>query len=68
MMDMAEKADLPGRKTNHSGRKTTVKRLKEATFENADIIQVTGHKNVQSLISYRTVPQKIMKRMSAIAK
>lgn len=64
MKDMAEKAKLPGRKTNHSGRKTTVKRLKEANFENTDIIQVTGHKNVQSLNSYCTVPRKIMKRMS----
>ena len=60
MKKMAEKAELPGRKTNHSGRKTTVKRLKEANFENTDIIQVTGHKNVQSLNSYCTVPQKIM--------
>lgn len=65
MKQMAHQAELPGHKTNHSGRKTTVKRLKEANFENTDIIQVTGHKNVQSLNSYCTVPQKIMKKMSA---
>jgi len=60
MKDMAEQAKLPGRKTNHSCRKTTVKRLKEANFENTDIFQVTGHKNVQIMNSYCTVPQKRM--------
>ena len=64
MKEMSNEAQLPGRKTNHSGRKTTVKRLKEANFENTDIIQITGHKNVQSLNSYSAVPQKIMKKMS----
>ena len=64
MKDMARQANLPGRKTNHSGRKTTVKRLKEANFENTDIIQITGHKNVQSLNSYCCVPNKTMKKMS----
>ncbi|KAH3752330.1 hypothetical protein DPMN_186946 [Dreissena polymorpha] len=34
MKQMAHQAELPGHKTNHSGRKTTVKRLKEANFEN----------------------------------
>lgn len=64
MKEMARDGGLPGRKTNHSGRKTTVKRLKEAGFENTDIMQVTGHKNVQSLNSYCTVPNKTMKKMS----
>lgn len=64
MKTMAELAELPGRKTNHSGRKTTVKRLKEANFDNVDIIQLTGHKNVQSLNLYSTVPVKIQKKMS----
>jgi len=32
MKDMARQANLPGRKTNHSGRKTTVKRLLEANL------------------------------------
>ena len=57
-------AELPGRKTNHSGRKTTVKRLKEANFSDIDIIQLTGHKNIQSLNSYSTVPTKTQKKMS----
>ena len=33
MKDMARYANLPGRKTNHSGRKTTVKRLMEANYK-----------------------------------
>ncbi|XP_053403158.1 uncharacterized protein LOC128558273 [Mercenaria mercenaria] len=66
MKTMSELGELPGRKTNHSGRKTTVKRLKEANFDNVDIIQLTGHKNVQSLNSYSTVPTKIQKTMSEV--
>jgi hypothetical protein len=45
MKSMATSASIPGRKTNHSGRKTTVERLRVAEFENTDIMQLTGHKN-----------------------
>lgn len=52
---MADKIGLSAKLTNHSGRKTTVKRLREAEVESCDIIQLTGHKNVQSVNNYSDV-------------
>ena len=64
MKSMAKTASIPGRKTNHSGRKTTVERLRVASFENTDIMQLTGHKNPQSLNEYSSVTNKKQRLMS----
>jgi hypothetical protein len=45
MKSMATSASIPGRKTNHSGRKTTVERLRVAEFENTGIMQLTGFRS-----------------------
>ena len=63
---MATSASIPGRKTNHSGRKTTVERLRVAEFENTDIMQLTGHKNAQSLNEYSSVTAKKQRSMSNV--
>ena len=50
---MAQKAGLAAtNKTNHSGRKTAVQTLLHAGIPPTDVMQLTGHKNVQSLNSY----------------
>ena len=42
-----------GRKlTNHSGRKTLVKKMKQANVPEESIIKVTGHKRTHGLKSY----------------
>ncbi len=43
---MAGSAGLQGRKTNHTARKTTVKTLCRAEFQDSDVMQFTGHRNV----------------------
>ena len=45
-------AGIPGKKTNHSLRKTTVKTLQRAKAAPHKIIQVTGHRSIASLKSY----------------
>ena len=66
MKSMATSASIPGRKTNHSGRKTTVERLRVAEFENTDIMQLTGQKNAQSLNEYSSVTAKKQRSMSNV--
>ena len=45
-------AGIPGKKTNHSLRKSTVAELTEAGVPATKIIKITGHKNVSSLQHY----------------
>ena len=66
MKTMAAAGAIPGRKTNHSGRKTTVKRLRRASIDPVDIIQLTGHKNIQSLNHYSGAPLEKQKEMTNI--
>ena len=53
MSRIATKAELSGRKTNHSARKTTVEKLCRSNIPDSMVMQVTGHKNVQSLNAYK---------------
>ena len=66
MKKMAEKGKLTGRKTNHSGRKTTVKRLRDANIEAIDIMKITGHKNIASINSYSELPGERHKKISKV--
>ena len=50
MKNMAKQADLPGRKTNHSAQKTTCTKLLHAGLNPTTIQQLTGHRNVQSIL------------------
>ena len=50
--------------TNYSGRKTLVKKLKQADVPESSIIKVTGHKTTRGLLSYDPGDQKEFQRMS----
>ena len=53
MKNMASQADIQGKKsTNHSARKTLVKKLKAANQSRSAIIGVTGHTNERSPADY----------------
>ena len=53
MKIMASKGGLQGNKTNHSARETCVTTLTRARVPETQIIQLTGHRNIQSLNSYK---------------
>ena len=48
MKDITQAAGIAG-KTNHSGRKTLVQKLQDSGVPPNQIIQITGHKNLQSV-------------------
>ena len=58
--DCAETANvtLDKRITNHSARKTLVQTLQDRNVPPTQIIQVTGHKNLQSVNNYSTLREK----------
>ena len=61
MKSMANAAGLDGtgkRLTNHSVRKTTVRKLQKQGIPNSDIAAITGHRNVQSLQQYAEMEQE----------
>lgn len=66
MKTMAEKAriDMNRRLTNHSGRKTIVQKLSDKGVPPTHIIQVSGHRNIQS--NYSTISKEKQKSMSLI--
>lgn len=47
-------------------RKTTVTNLLEAGFQPTEVMQITGHKNVQSINNYSHLPIKKQKEMSDV--
>ena len=53
MKTLSEIAELPGRKTNHSARKTTVQKLCNSGIPNSTVLQVSSHRNVHSLNNYK---------------
>ena len=67
MKTMAEKADLDNpRLTNHSARKRMVQTLNDKDIPPSHIMQLSGHKNVQSINNYSHVSQQQQKTMSRI--
>ena len=64
MRKMAEKAGLGPNVTNHSGRKTMIQALTNNDIPATDIIQLSGHKNLQSVTNYSVVPEKQQVKMS----
>ena len=64
MRKMAEKAGLRPNVTNHSGRKTMIQALTNNDIPATDIIQLSGHKNLQSVTNYSVVPEKQQVQMS----
>jgi integrase len=66
MSRMAEAAGLDGHYTNHSVRKTMCTQLLHAGIAPTNIIQLTGHKNVQSLNNYAVASRQQQKEMHDI--
>jgi integrase len=66
MARMASNAGLVGHFTNHSVRKTMCQQLLHAGVPPTTIIQLTGHKNVQSLNHYATASKNQQKEMGQI--
>ena len=54
--DMTQAAGISG-KTNHSGRKIYVQKLQDSGVPPNQIIQITGHKNLQSVNKYSSLPE-----------
>ena len=65
MKDMTQAAGISG-KTNHSGRKTLVQKLQDSGVPPNQIIQITGHKNLQSINNYSSLREKQMESISRI--
>ena len=58
MRKMAEKAGLGPNAKNHSGRKTMIQALTNNAIPATDIIQLSGHKNLESVINYSVVSER----------
>ena len=57
MKGMAQAAGISD-KTNHSSRKTLVQKLQDSGVPPNQIIQITGHKNLQSVNNYSSLREK----------
>jgi hypothetical protein len=62
---MSKAAGL-SKKSNHSARKTAIQTLLHANVSPTDVVQITGHKNVQSLNSYSHLSNDQQKNISSI--
>ena len=65
MKDMTQAAGISG-KTNYSGRKTLVQKLQHNGVPPNQIIQITGHKNLQSVNNYSSLREQQMESISRI--
>lgn len=64
MITMAQKAGIGPNFKNHSGRKAMIQTLVNNDVPPTDIMQLSGHKNAQSITSFSTVSQKQQLNMS----
>ena len=53
MSGIATKAELSGRKTNHSARKTTIEKLCRSNIPDSTVMHMAGYKNISSLNAYK---------------
>ena len=58
MKTMSEKAGLGPNLKNHSDRKTMIQTLANNDIQATDIMQLSGHKNLQSVTNYSVVSEK----------
>ena len=65
MKDVTQPAGISG-KTNHGGRKALVQKLLDSGVPPNQIIQITGHKNLQSVNNYSCLREKQMESISRI--
>ena len=66
MTKAAKSAGLPGNVTNHSVRKTCISRLMDAEVPVNYVAQLSGHKNLKSLDSYKTASDEHQLKMSLV--
>ena len=67
MKTMAEKGGLASKRlTNHSARKRMIQKLNDSDIPPTHIMQLSGHKNVQSINNYSHITQQQQKNMSRI--
>ena len=67
MKSMCDKAKITNRKlTNHSARKHLVQKLRDNNIPPTEIMQITGHKNIQSVLNYSSISLENQKRCSNI--
>ena len=60
----AQNAGFPGRVTNHSVRKTCISRLLDSDVPENYVAQLSGHRNLKSLDSYKSASIQHQRRMS----
>ena len=65
---MAQKAELDSNKniTNHSARKHLVQKLRDSNVAPTDIMHISGHKNIQSILNYSNISEQKQKECSAL--
>ena len=68
MKDCAKAAGLGTDKriTNHNARKTLVQKLRESDVPPTEIVQITGHKNLQSINYYSSPGEKQQMAISTL--
>ena len=67
MKTMAAKADLSNKQlTKHSDRKRMMQKLDDSGIPPTHIMQLSGHKNVQSVVNYSTINTEQQRNMSEI--
>ena len=64
MKTVAKKAGLGPNFKNHSGRKTMIQTLVNNDVPPTDIMQLSGHKNVQSITSYYRLTETTVEHVS----
>ena len=63
MKTMAEKGGLSSKRlTNHSARKRMIQKLNDSDIPPSHIMQLSGHRNVQSINGYSHISQQQQKK------
>ena len=65
MKEVTQAAGVSG-KTNYSGGETLMQKLQHSGVPSNQIIQITGHKNLQSVNNYSSLREKQMASISRI--
>ena len=65
LKDMSGVGEIPC-KTNHTGRKTLVQKLQNNDVPPNQVVEITGHKNLQSTNNYSSLRERPMKNISNI--
>jgi len=66
LTEAAKNAGLPGNVANHSVRSTYISRLMEAEVPVNYVAQLSGHKHLESLDSYKTASDEHQRKMSLV--